>query len=62
MVEVVNLNQLRKKRRRTEKELTAAENRAKFGQTKAEKNIYNKSQSVRNRYLEGKKRANPKED
>lgn len=38
MNNVINLNQFRKKKNRTDKEKLAQENRAKFGQTKAEKN------------------------
>lgn len=38
MNNVINLNQFRKKKNRTDKEKQAQENRAKFGQTKAEKN------------------------
>lgn len=37
MVTPVNLNKARKAKARTQKQQTAAENRAKFGRTKAEK-------------------------
>jgi len=37
MVKPVNLNKARKAKARTQKQQTAAENRAKFGRTKAEK-------------------------
>lgn len=37
MTDVVNLNRLRKKKRAEAAEAQAAENRAKFGRTKAEK-------------------------
>lgn len=37
MVEPINLNKFRKAKARAEKEQRAAENRAKFGRTKAEK-------------------------
>ena len=36
MAEVVNLRQARKRKKRDESERTAAENRARFGRTKAE--------------------------
>lgn len=38
MSTVVNLNRFRKKKARAEKEQRAAENRERFGRTKAEKN------------------------
>lgn len=38
MNNVINLNQFRKKKNRADKEKLAQENRAKFGQTKTEKN------------------------
>jgi hypothetical protein len=37
MAEIVNLRQVRKRKLRADKELRAAENRAKFGRTRAEK-------------------------
>lgn len=36
MAEIVNLRQVRKRKRRVDEELLAAENRAKFGRPKAE--------------------------
>lgn len=39
MAELVNLNRARKARARTEAETKAAENRAAFGRTKAEKDL-----------------------
>jgi len=37
MTEIVNLRQARKRKRRADKDQQAAENRAKFGRTKGEK-------------------------
>lgn len=37
MSDVINLNRFRKRKKAAEKEAQAAENRAKFGRTKAEK-------------------------
>ena len=56
MADVVNLNQFRKKRRRHEKEECAAENRARFGRTKSEKETAQKTETGRIRKLDGKKR------
>lgn len=50
MAQVVNFRQARKRKLRTEKERQAAENRAKFGRTKAEK-TREVAESDRNRRL-----------
>jgi hypothetical protein len=52
--EIVNLNQFRKKRRKTKKETQAAENRVKFGRTKAQRQIADKSAESLRRNLNGK--------
>ena len=39
MTEPINLNKFRKAKKRAEKEKRTAENRAKYGQTKAEKDL-----------------------
>ena len=59
MADVVNLNQFRKKCRRHKKEERAAENRAKFGLTKSEKETAQKTETDRIRKLGGKKRETP---
>lgn len=56
MADVVNLRRARKAKARTEKEKTAAANRAAFGRTKAEK-LASKAETERaRRDLEGKRR------
>jgi len=62
MANVVNLNQFRKKRLRDEKEARASANRAKHGRTKAEKNATAKTETDRNRALDGKKLETPDEN
>jgi hypothetical protein len=60
--EIVNLNQLRKKRRKAKKETLAAENRAKFGRTKAQKQIADKSAESLRRNLNGKQLEDDQKD
>jgi len=48
MVEIVNLRQARKRKKRVERERTAEENRARFGRSKAEA-----AQEAAQRALEG---------
>lgn len=55
MGDLVNLNKARKKRRSTEKEKSAAENRAKFGRTKAEKSSEKSDRDRRDQALDGKR-------
>ncbi len=53
MSNVVNLNRVRKKKARAEKEGSAEINRAKFGRTKAEKKISEAKRAKRDRDLDG---------
>ena len=62
MAEIVNLRMARKARERSRAEQQAAENRAKFGRTKAEK-AQQKSEAERDlRQLDGTKRGSKDED
>jgi len=56
MAELVNLNRARKARTRSEAEARAAENRAKFGRTKAEKKLDQARAGKAARDLDGGKR------
>lgn len=56
MTEIVNLRQARKAKARSDKETQAAENRAAFGQTKAEKHITAAETARRDGELDGAKR------
>lgn len=53
MGEVINLRQARKARDRREKEASATENRARFGRTKAEKQVDTVSREQAERLLDG---------
>lgn len=53
MGEIVNLRRARKSRARVKNEEKAQENRARFGATKAERTLAEKSQSLAKRRLEG---------
>ena len=56
MAEIVNLRQARKAKARTGKEAEAATNRAKFGRTKAEKQVEAAKKSIEDKRLDGHKR------
>lgn len=56
MAEIVNLRQARKRKARAERENQAAENRAKFGKTMAEKLKDKAIKALDDRRLEGHKR------
>lgn len=56
MADIVNLRQARKARDRAEKATLAAENRAKFGRTKAEKATDKADKARAERSLDGAKR------
>jgi hypothetical protein len=56
MAEVVNLNRARKARAKAAKETTAAQNRAGFGRTKAEKELARVKEEKAARELDQKKR------
>ena len=51
----INLNQLRKRQQRADKEKQAEENRVSFGQTKAEKRIADKLRNDQDNHLDGHK-------
>ena len=55
VTQVVNLRQTRKRKLKAEKDRQAAENRAKFGRTKAEKDLAKKQQHKLNQDHEGRK-------
>ena len=55
MTEVINLNQKRKARSRTENEKKASQNRVKFGRTKQEKNLEKLNAMRAEQRLEGHK-------
>ena len=56
MAEVVNLRTARKARQRSEREALAASNRAKFGQSKAEKAMRRLDEARSERIIDGAKR------
>lgn len=56
MAEIVTLRQARKAKARAEKEQAAEANRARFGRTKAERDIERKISEKQNRDLDGHKR------
>lgn len=59
MAEIINLREARKKRARAEKERTAANNRARFGRTKAERTGEAAETLRLTRDLDGKRREAP---
>ncbi len=61
MTDVVNLNQFRKNRRRTEKKRAAEANRVRFGRTKAEREASDAARAARDKSLDGKK-ISPEDD
>jgi len=56
MAELINLNKARKARAKVTREAEAAENRVRFGRTKADKLLAEKRREVSARDLDGKKR------
>jgi hypothetical protein len=62
MADLVNLNRFRKQKARAEKEAAAAENRARFGRTKAEKGAEAKEAARKTRLLDGHRRAEDEPD
>jgi hypothetical protein len=56
MAELINLNKARKAKARAAGKTQAAENRAKFGQTKAQKQVTRLDTERARRELDGKKR------
>lgn len=55
MAEIVNLRQARKARKRAEKAADAAENRVRFGRTKAEAKAQERDRQAKQAELDGKK-------
>ena len=55
MGEIVNLNRARKAKAKADREVQAAENRVRFGQTKAEKQKAQVERDAKNRKLDGHK-------
>jgi len=55
MATVVNLNRVRKEKRRTEDQRRAAENRAAFGRSKADRRLSESEEEHRRRELDGKR-------
>jgi len=56
MAELINLNKARKAKARADGKAQAAENRAKFGQTKGQKTVARLDAERARRELDGKKR------
>lgn len=56
MGDIVNLNRFRKQQERRRKDSEAAENRVRFGRTKAERDRIRDEEERRSRDLDGKKR------
>jgi hypothetical protein len=56
MAEIVNLNKARKTKARAQKEVVAAENRVRFGRTKAEKAKVSAERERIDKTLDGSKR------
>ncbi|HEX4508053.1 MAG TPA: DUF4169 family protein [Alphaproteobacteria bacterium] len=59
MSEIANLRQVRKRADRAKREETAAANRAKFGQSKAERTAAKAEADKRRALLDGVKREDP---
>ena len=59
MADIINLRQARKLRARVEKERVAAANRAKFGRSKAERQVSRGEEERMNRQLDGSRRELP---
>lgn len=59
MADIINLRQARKQKQRSDKDAQAAENRARFGQKKADKQQRTQEHSRSERELDGKLRVIP---
>ncbi|MBL4748584.1 MAG: DUF4169 family protein [Magnetovibrio sp.] len=62
MANIINLNQFRKAKARTDKAKTAENNRVIFGQPKTEKNQNQRERRAHDRDLDGKKITDTTED
>jgi hypothetical protein len=60
MAEIINLKNARKQKARTAKEMQAAQNRALFGQTKAEKLRQASEKALAEKRIDGHKKDEPK--
>lgn len=56
--DIINFNQYRKSRQKTEKQVKATENRTRFGRSKAQKLVDVKQQEIADKALGGKKLKN----
>jgi hypothetical protein len=56
MAEIVNLRQARKQKARTDKDAAAAQNRAAFGRTKAEKQKSSTEKTIADKLVDAHKR------
>jgi hypothetical protein len=61
MAEIINLNKYRKAKQRAEAQAKAAENRAKFGRSKAQKKAEQDETQAQERKLDGHQREDPEE-
>ncbi|MBA5777779.1 DUF4169 family protein [Stappia sp. F7233] len=60
--DIINLRQARKAKARKDSDGRAAENRVRFGRTKAEKQREAAEESIKERLLDGHRRSAPSED
>ena len=60
--DIINLRKARKAKARDEKEKQAAENRVRFGRTKAERNRTSAVLNIDKSRLDGARRSNPDDD
>jgi len=56
MADIVNLNQVRKAKARDDRQQQAKDNRAKFGRSKADKDVVHRLETKADRALEGHRR------
>ena len=56
--DIINFNQYRKSRQKSEKQVKATENRTRFGRSKAQKLVDVKQQEIADKALGGKKLKN----
>ena len=62
MADIVNLNQIRKAKARDERQQQAAGNRARFGLTKAERDVVHRLETRAERTLDQHRRERPDKD
>lgn len=61
MADVINLNKQRKAKKRTQDEVTAQQNRAKFGRTKQEKLAEKRKAETLEKHVDAHKRDTPED-